>query len=326
MLLATSAEAGRRHGGCATCAPACGPVCQPCITYQQVQRTVLVPTVATETRTISVAKCRPEVRQYTYTVMREVPETRQVNYEYTVMVPENRVRTEQYTVCVPVQRVVQQPYTVMVPYQETRTATRTICQMVPETVMQTVYECGGHWEEHCTQQQVSCPASCDPCASCVQTCCMPITCRVWVPETIAKQVPVTCMKPQYVQQPYNYTVTLCRPEQRTQDVTLCEFRQEVRSREIPFTVCVPQKRVATQNVTTIKCVPEQRTGQYTVMVPYQEQQQIQVQVCKYVPQTVTECVPVCSYETAYWGCGSCVSGGCATGCAAGGCAGGACGF
>jgi len=336
LAAATTAEAGRHGGrGCATCAPAtCAPACQPCVTYQQVERTVLVPTLVTEMRTISVTKCRPEVRQHTYTVMRQVPETKQVSYEYTVLVPENRVRTEQFTVCVPVQRIVERPYTVNVPYTETRTATRTVCKMVPETVMQTVYECSGHWEERCVNAPAPCaPATCAPATCCPQTCCAPITCRVWVPETIAKQVPVTCMKPVSVQEQFNYNVTLCRAEQRVEQVTVCEYKQEIRTREVPYTVCVPQKRVATQNVTTMRCVPEQRTSEYTVMVPYQEEQQIPVQVCKYVPQTITECVAVpqtCAYGAAYWGCGSFSNGGCATGCANGGCAtgcaGGACGF
>jgi len=284
LLVTANAEAGRRCWGgwggatfgpstcapatCApaTCAPAtCAPAtCAPKICYQQVQRTVLVPTVVTEMRTICVTKCRPEVRQYTYTVMRQVPETREIPYEYTVMVPEQRVRTEQYTVCVPVQRVVEQPYTVMVPEQrvrteqytvcvpvqrvveqpytvmvpttETRTATRTVCKMVPETVMKTVYECAGHWEERCIEQPVTCaPATCAP-ATCAPVTCAPKTYRVWVPEMIAKQVPVTCMKPAYFEEQYNYCVTVCRPEQRVQQVTICEYKQECRTREVPFTV------------------------------------------------------------------------------------------
>ena len=131
-----------------------------------------------------MTKCRPEVRQYTYTVMPGTGD-REVPYEYTVMVPEQRVRTEQYTVCVPVQRVVEQPYTVMVPTTETRTATRTVCRMVPETVMKTVYECAGHWEERCIEQPVTCaPATCAP-ATCAPATCAPATCPVTCPEDLS---------------------------------------------------------------------------------------------------------------------------------------------
>ena len=40
------------------CAPA-----TPCVTYQTVQRTIMVPTMVTEMRTVQVTKCRPELRQ-----------------------------------------------------------------------------------------------------------------------------------------------------------------------------------------------------------------------------------------------------------------------
>ena len=157
------------------------------------------------------------------------------------------------------------------------------------------------------------------------------TYRVWVPEMVQREIQVTVMRPTTEQVPYEYTVTLCRSEARTQTVTLCEYQTEQqqreiqvtvmrptveevpyqytvqlcrtetrtqtvtvcayqteqRTREIPYTVCVPEQRVSQCQVTTWRCVPEQRTCQYTVMVPYQEQCQVPVQVCRMVQQTIT---------------------------------------
>jgi len=111
-----------------------------------------------------------------------------------------------------------------------------------------------------------------------------------VPEVSEREVQVTVMKPSYEEVPYEYTVTLCRPETRTRTVTLCEYVPEQQSREVQYTVCVPEQRVSSHQVTEYRCVPEQKTSTYTVMVPYQEQQEVQVQVCRMVEKTIT--VPV----------------------------------
>jgi hypothetical protein len=98
------------------------------------------------------------------------------------------------------------------------------------------------------------------------------------------------MRPTYEEVPYEYTVTLCRPETRTRTVTFCEYVPEQRTQEVQYTVCVPEQRVATHQVTICRTVAEQRTRQVTVMVPYTEQQEVPVQVCRMVPKTIT--VPV----------------------------------
>ena len=120
LACVSTAQAGhwRRGGGC--CDQGCNnspcqaaPSCET--TYQTVERTIMAPTLVNETRTINVTECRPEQRQVTNTVYRNVPETHQVNYQYTVMVPKTRTRTINYTVCKPVMETVTQQYTVMVP-------------------------------------------------------------------------------------------------------------------------------------------------------------------------------------------------------------------
>ncbi len=203
--------------GCQACegCQAAAAACQP--QFQIVERTVLVPTMVPEIRTVNVTQYRSEERQSKYTVYRPVPETKEVEYQFTVMVPETRTRTEtctvnkpvmetqtqqftvlvpqtrtrvinclvnkpvmetltqQFTVLVPQTRsrtvncIVNKPvyetqtqtFTVQVPYQETRQATRKVCRMVPVTVMKTVYEDQGHWEEVPVENcQPACGAGC----------------------------------------------------------------------------------------------------------------------------------------------------------------------
>src|SRR5262245_46175554 len=121
-----------KGGNCGNCAPVpCQSYQAPCQSYEMVEKTIMVPTLVSETRRIQVTEYRCEQRQPTYTVCRQVPETKSVTENYTVMVPENRVREEKVVVCRPVQRQVEQQYTVQVPHTETRKGTRRVCTYVP---------------------------------------------------------------------------------------------------------------------------------------------------------------------------------------------------
>jgi hypothetical protein len=294
-------------GGCGftSYAPQCAPACpQAC----PQTRTVMVPRTFTETQQITCTEFVPEQRTRTFTVNRMVTETNPVQREFTEMVAQTRTRTENFTVSVPFWRQEERQHTVMVPQQETRQATRAVCQWVPETVMQTVCRDNGHWED----RPIATQASCDPCptaftwsvsyggygsgfAGCPTACpqtacptsCAPATTRVWVPNIVHEQVPTTVMRQQIVNQPYEYTCTVMRPEQRSYTVNVCDHRQEQRSREVNFVEYVPTKRTFTENVTTCRWVPEERSEQYTVMVPRQVQRDIQVQVCRMVPEEIT---------------------------------------
>ena len=57
------------------------------------------------------------------------------------------------------------------------------------------------------------------------------------------------------------------------------------------TTCVAEKKSKTFEVQTFECVPAEKTVSYTVCVPHQVEKQVQVQVVKMVPKTVT--VPEC---------------------------------
>ena len=311
---ATDAEAARfRRGACAPrcvtgCAPAacvsaaCAPVaCAPAGHYetQVVERTIYVPQQVMESRTVTVTECRPEVRERTYNVCRRVPYQETRTEEYTVMVQKTEMRTVVQTVCKPVVKQVERTYTVMVPHQETRQAVRTVAHCVPVHSTRTVCVDEGRWEVR--SYQVPCAPVCRPvcggCGGC--NACGPqfVTrcCRVWVPNIVHREIPCTVMKYQTVQQPYEYCVTVCRPETRSCKVNVTEMVKEQVTRQVPVTVCVPEKRTRTHQVTLYRDVTDVKTEKYTVMVPHQVQKQIQVPVCRVVPQTVqqTVCKWVC---------------------------------
>ena len=290
VILLAGAYRAMAHGPCGGCESACQP-CQPACqnVWKTVQKTIMVPVMSTEMRTITARECRPEQRQCSYTVMRHVPETRQVSHEVCEMVPQTRVRTVNYTVCKPVMSTREQQYTVLVPYTERRQATRTVCRMVPTVMTRTVCEDRGRWE----QRAPACATSgCGDCGC--ATPCQP--CRVWVPRVVHRQVQVTCMRPQVQQIPCEYNVTRCRPEVRTRTVSVCHMVNERASRQVQCTVLVPQRRTVTRQVTVMRCVPERKTSSYTVQVAYPVQRQVPVQVCRMVARTVDcrVCVRQCA--------------------------------
>ena len=97
-------------------------------------------------------------------------------------------------------------------------------------------------------------------------------------------------------EPYTYTVTVCKPETRNRTVNVCEMVSEQLSREVPYMVCVPQKRTRTRNVTTCRAVQEEKTDTYTICVPYTVEREVQVRVCKLVPKTIQCRVPVAAAQ------------------------------
>jgi hypothetical protein len=281
--------------GCAP--PPCGPAVAPCqpAALPYVEKTILCPTWVREKRLVTVTECRPETRERTDTVCRLVPETRQVERQCTVMVPQVQKRVEPYTVCKPVWREERREYTVMVPHTEMRQGTRRVCRMVAVQQTRTVCEDQGHWEERpVTPCGQPCPPTCAPAA------CEPAkqaaTCRVWVPKIVQKQIPVTCMKPQWVDEPCTYPVTVCKPEKRVCTVRVCHYEKVTAQREVCYTVCVPKVVRRVENVTTYKTITEPKTCKYTVMVPRQVQKEAEVLVCKLVEKKIQVplCTPTCA--------------------------------
>jgi hypothetical protein len=223
--------------------------------YKTIERTVMMPTWVTEHRVVNVCKYRTEERQYTCTVCRPVPETHTIECEITVPTYETHMRTVQCTVCKPVMTTEQREVTLMVPTQEKRQGTRVVCRMVPVTEKRTICEC--------------------QCG-----------------EMVKREVECTVMRPKSEEVPYEFTYTCYRPEKRTVPVQICNFAYENQAREVPYTVCVPQQKKITRQIVTCRFVSEERTFTQTVNIPYTEQQEVDVQVCKMMPKTITCQVPV----------------------------------
>ena len=154
-----------------------------------------------------------------------VPETQMVSCTSTVVVPERRTAQQTFTTCRMTFETASRQVTVMVPQMETRQGTRTICQPVAEQVMQTVCKDAGQWQ---TQSYV------DRCG-CTQTC------QIWMPNIVTEQVPVTVYKPQFVQEQFQYQVSVCRPQQQTINEQIAKPVYETQTREVSYFVPVAKQ-------------------------------------------------------------------------------------
>ena len=56
-----------------------------------------------------------------------------------------------------------------------------------------------------------------------------MTCRVWVPNMVTEQHPVTVMRPQMQEESFQYTATSYHPETRTRMVRVCNYVQQPRT-------------------------------------------------------------------------------------------------
>lgn len=353
-LLTTAGQAYARCGGCAdpclyggTCGTTVVAVpCEP----RYVEKTVLVPTWVTETRKVMVTEYEHQTRERTVTVHKLVPETREVTREYTVMVPTTHTKTVTYTVCVPVTTEVTKDVTVrvpvvkevtkdvtvkvpvtrqeerqvqvLVPQQEVRQGVRKVCKVVPVTEKRVVTRDRGHWGEqlvevpcgnHCYNRR---HGKCGGCGGCNAACpsVVQVLRKCWVPNIVQEEVEVTCHKRVVEDQPYEYTVTVCKPETQTRTVTVCDYEEQTktltqkictyedqvqtrtykvcelqkqeRTKDVTYVVCEPEKRTKTETVTYCKKVPVEQTQTYTVCVPRQVEKEVQVKVCKLVEKTV----------------------------------------
>ena len=266
ILLMCSSYVSAGHRCCPSCAT-------PCVRYETVTKTIMVPTTVMEQRTIQCVRHVPQQRERTVTLKTLVPETKQVEYTCTVMVPKEETRTQTYTVAKPVWRTVEQQCTVMVPTRVQKTGYRVVCKKIPYTVMRTVCEDHGCWVV-------------DRCGR-----------RCWQPKIVKRQVPVTCYKTYTDTVPYKYYVTVCKPEIRTRTIRVCDYEREQRTREVTCTVYVPKRVTKTLNVVKCKEVPVEHKQRYIVMVPEKYEKTIHVPVCRMVPKTVTCKVPVYCYNS-----------------------------
>ena len=303
---AATADAGIFHRRCkpqyapAACAPACvQSVAVVAGHYEDVvvSRTIYVNETTYETRKVMTTECRPETRERSYNVCRRVPYKETVTEEYTVMVQKTAMRKVTETVYKPVVRTVSQNFTVMVPHVERRQGVQHVVECRPEQAVRTICVDRGHWETR--EIQVPCygygygygyayRSGCGGCGSC-GTCAPPTVTRcvrVWVPQYVQQQVAYTVMKQYVVAKPYEYCVTVCKPETRTRQVQVCEQVAQQIVREVPIVTCVPEKKIRTFDVTRYKDVTETKVDKYAVMVPYQVEKTVQVPVVRCVPKTV----------------------------------------
>lgn len=283
-------------GGCG-CAACVGGQVYSAPAYQTVERVVYRNVMVPETRTIHCTEYRPEVRQRTVTVHRRVPETSQITETVACSVPVQKTRTVNYHVTRQVWEEVDQNYTVNVPHTETKTGTRTVCRPVQVQTVRSVCRDQGFFEDvtcavpcrHCCHRRCGGGCGCGACGGCGV---MHVTRRVWRPNYVTEQVPVTVWQNTYVQEPYEYNVTVCVPEVHTRKVKVCRHITEPQSKEVVYTTYERQERQQTRNVTTYKVVAEQRQEQCTVMVPHQVEKQVTVMVCQTVAETISCQVPV----------------------------------
>lgn len=258
VMLVLSNSASACHG--------CG---QPCVTYTTVEKTIMVPTTVYQKKVIQCLEYRPVVRECTVNVTRRVPVTKQVKQICTVMVPKVMVRQEAYTVARPVYTKKQYEVTIMVPRNIVKQGVRQVCKYVPTKVMNTVTEDHGCW--------VTDKSGC---------------CTHWQPNIVQKQVACTVMKPVTVDEPFQYTVTVCEPKKQIVEKTFCHYEYDKKVRNVQYTVCEPKQVERTVNVTTFHCVTEPQVRKYTQMVAHPVQKEISVPICQMVPKVITCKVPV----------------------------------
>ncbi|MBC7819820.1 MAG: hypothetical protein IAG10_23295 [Planctomycetaceae bacterium] len=250
----------------------------PRTTYQNVAKTIMVPTTVMETRQTQSVEYREETRERAVTVYEQVPETRLVTTEQTVLVPATRHRTETYAVQVPVERLVQENYTVDKVCTETRTRKQTVSRCVPSAAVRTVIS-GAEVTKRGIKSDLG-----------------GVRVHSSVVGGIRSQEAVTVMRPQLVEQTIAYDVQVTRPETHTRMVKQLDYRTETRTRSVPETVQVAKVQTQTHKVTEVRSVPRQKTETYVVQVPHVVANQVQVPVTKMVAQQITEQVPVTTYD------------------------------
>jgi hypothetical protein len=269
-----------------------GPIQKEIVQAPQVfTKTIYVPEVEYKTITVTDYVCEEVPRQRTVPVTRMVPDTRMVVRRYPVVTPEPRTRIETYMVCHMDYEEVKDTIMVPVPYTEMRQGMRTVCNMVKETVMKTIIEESGHWEDApagpVQKGAEQAPLQKGPIQGPIQKG------RVWVPETIKKQVPVVNYRPEYTQVPYEYPVHLTRLEARPITKTVPRPRYERKEREIHYTVPVTRYEEREVPITVCRAVVEEKVVHYTETIRTPVPREVRVPVCKWVPKTITYTVQPC---------------------------------
>ncbi len=255
VWLASPAEAGWRHWR-HTCAPvdcdvipSCGPQ--------------MVPKMVKETRTIREVVCKPVQVERTVPVCRRVVETKTVQRQVTVWKPVTETKQITYRVAIPEWKEVTRQETICVPKRVECQGTRTVCQRVPVQTTRTVCRDAGQWV-------------------CRVDCCGRPR-KVWCPNIVQEEIPVTCWTTKLVEVPYTYHKTVYEPKTVTRKYRVCNYRYETRTKEVPVTRCVPQTVTKTVQVPVYRTVVDQKKVTCTEWVSEVVEREVEVWVCKMVP-------------------------------------------
>jgi len=281
----------------------CPSYCAPCVTYQnvQVQRTVCVPQWSTVKQKVTYCEYKTEPRVQKVTRYRCIPIVKDIPYQYCVAVPQSRVEKQTYYVCVPYTEKVESTYTVMVPKVVKQEGVRKLCRYVPTVQKATRCVDRGHWQDQVCSYTVCC-GGCF-CAPCYQTVCS--TQKVWCSNVVQEAYDVTVNRCEYYDEKYTYDVTYCEPVVQKQLVDVCRYKTEARVRDVTVHYCTYENRTAVRKCTEYQSQAYEDTVTYNVCVPVHVERVIDVQVCNYVQQVVTEtvCVPCYSQQSCGSGCG-----------------------
>jgi hypothetical protein len=313
---------GSRSSGCCSSGCSCGAGCCQMApvggcTYQTVQKTIMVPTMVTEMRSVNCTEYRTEQRQRTCTVYKIVPETKMVQYQYTVLVPETRTETVncvQYKTeartrtCMVSKEIaetkaVEFTYTVAVPETRTRTVEYTVCKPVMSTQTEEYSVCVPYTEtRHGTREvckMAPTPSSYCVCVdqghwedrpipSCASSCGCGCAPRTWCGRCCSPcggcESPPVCRTcrvwvPNWVRQQVPCTVMKPVVESVPCDYQVTLYKQETRTRPVQVCHLVAENR--SEQVQYTVCVPQTRTGTRNVVE------------CKCVAVPVTETYNVC---------------------------------
>ncbi|MHB0955312.1 MAG: hypothetical protein ACYC0X_02930 [Pirellulaceae bacterium] len=319
------------------------------------QVTVMVPEA--RTRTVNYTVCKPVYETKTAEYQVRVPMYKDVEQTYTCRVPVYKLVDRTYTVMVPSVERRTGTRQVCKVVQTTENRTVTVDEGHYETQMIEVPcstdtrrggflarcrlrrgcggcdGCGTCADNGCDGCTNDCGTDCGGCGDTACGECAPKTTtvckKVWVSNVVTKEVPVTVCKQVVEEQPYEYNVTVCRPETRTCQVRVCDYETQTRTRtvrvceyqtetrtrtyqtcrmvaeqmskDVQYTVCVPRTEDRTRTVTECNMVPYEQEVAYTVCVPHQVQKEVDVRVCRMVQKTIS--VPSCNECSADQSCG-----------------------
>jgi hypothetical protein len=248
---------------CGSPAPVSAAPCAPAF------RTITVTEWVSETYSAVRTSYRTECATETYTAYKTecATETRTRQLTINKMVPEVHTAFKTVYTCVPT--------------VETRTSYKTVVSYVPETIVTRKCVDQGHWECREVPVKESCISKLKKhfhkpdCCECPAPVCTK-TVKVWCPNKVWIETPVTVTKKVCSTVPYTVQVTVNKmvPSQQSYQYTTYK--------------CVPEIKVETYTVQVPHQVAYQATRTVSRCVPVQET----VQLCRMVPRCVTKVVPV----------------------------------